>query len=333
VSVRVGVLAPADHHFEGYAELLAGDDDVEFVGVADDDAERGRAAAGRHGVEYLPTEDLLARADGVVVFSTYAERARWIEPAADAGVAVLCEKPLATSVAEARRLVERCERGGVPLGMLMPLRFGEPMRRAKALVTDGAVGDVELVIGRNRCAFRNRDVEGWTTDPGATGGGGSVVHHSEHLVDAVRWITGEEFVEVYAELGHQRGLEVEDANVVSATLSDGTAFTLDTSWTTPDEDEFVGDAEFEIVGTEGTLAVDNYGEALRVVRDGAGDDAGVEKRYFGPSGNEALLRDFLEAVETGGTTAATGRDGLRQVEVIEGVYESDRTGGPVPLEQ
>ena len=330
MTLSVGVLAPADVHVDIYVPLCNRVDAVDFVGVADDDSGWGADAATRYDVPLLPTGDLLDATDAVAIFSTYTDRERWIEAAATAGVDVLCELPLATTADEARRAVERCRSAGVTLGMITPLRFGEPMRRARELVDSGAVGTVEHLVGRNRCAFRNRDADGWTADP-EHAGGGSVLHHSEHTVDAARWLTGAEFEEVYAELGHRRGLAVDDVNVVSGRLSDGTAFTTDTSWTTPDSDEFWGESEFDIVGSDSTLAVDNYGEAFRVVRDG--DDGGVTKRHFGADEGEALVRDFAAAVETGREPAATGIDGLRQVEVIEAVYESAETGEPVGVDR
>lgn len=330
MTLRIGVLAPADVHADGYIPLCQRIDDVSFVGIADDDAGWGADAATRHDAPLLSTDDLLDGAEAVAVFSTYADRERWIETAATAGVDVLCELPLATTADDARRFVQMCRDAGSTLGMITPLRFGDPMRRAKDLVEAGTIGDVTALVGRNRCAFRDRDVDGWSADPEQSGGGGSVVHHSEHTVDAARWLTGAEFEEVYAELGYRRGLPVDDVNVLSARLTDGTAFTTDTSWTTPDSDEFWGESELDVVGTDGTLTVDDYGEAFRLVRDGPDD--GVAKHHFGANESEALLRDFADAAETGRRPVATGIDGLRQVEVIEAVYESAETGEPVQVD-
>jgi len=95
-------------------------------------------------------------------------------------------------------------------------------------------------------------------------------------------------------------------NVVSAVLVDGAMFTTDTSWTMPDSDEYWGESELDVVGTDGSLEVDDYGEAFRVVRDGAG--GGATKHHFGESENEALLRDFVAAVETDRDPVATRID-------------------------
>lgn len=328
--LKVGVLAPADVHANGYIPTCQRIDAVEFVGVADDDAGWGADAAERLDAPLLPTDDVLTEADTVTIFSTYTTRGQWIEAAAAAGVDVLCELPLATNTADARSFVETCREAGVTLGMITPFRFGEPMRRARDLVRDAALGEVTSIVARNRCAFRDRDTEGWSADP-EHAGGGSVLHHSEHTVDGARWLTGAEFEEVYAALGHQRGLEVADVNVISARLTDGTTVVTDTSWTTPDSDEFWGDGVMDVVGTAGTLEVDQYGESFRHLRDG--DDAGDAKHHFGPGAGEALLRDFVDAVQTGREPVATGVDGLRQVEVIDAIYESADRAEPVRVDR
>ncbi|WP_276256413.1 Gfo/Idh/MocA family protein [Halomontanus rarus] len=330
MTIRFGILAPADVHADGYIPICQRRGDIELVGIADDDAGWGDEASTRHDAPLLPTADLLDRVDAVAIFSTYATRERWFEAATAAGVDVLCELPIATNAADARSFVTACRDANVTLGMITPLRCGESIRRAKDLLEDGSVGDLSSIVERNRCAFRNRNVEGWTADP-QHADGGSVVHHSEHTVDAARWLTDAEFEEVYAELGFQRGLAVDDVNVVSARLSDGTTFVTDTSWTTPDSDEFWGDCELDLIGTASTLSVDEYAEAFRSVRDGK--DGGIEKHHFGASDTEALLADFLDAVETGRDPVANGVDGLRQVEVIEAIYESAERNEPVPVER
>lgn len=119
-------------------------------------------------------------------------------------------------------------------------------------------------------------------------------------------------------------------DVISARLSDGTTFVTDTSWTVPDSDEFWGDCELDLVGTASTLSVDEYAEALRSVRDGKDD--GIEKHHFSASDTEALLLDFLDAVETERDSVATGVDSLRQIEAIKAIYESAERNEPVSVE-
>lgn len=329
-TLSIGICSTADHHFEKYASIVERSDRYSFAGIAGEDADRCEAAARRHGTEYRPTDAVLERADAVLVFSKYVDRREWIERAAASGVDVLCEKPLATTVSAAEGILETCDRAGVTLGMLMPLRFAPALERARRRYRAGAIGELQSVIATNRCAFRDRDTEGWTADPAATGGGGSVVHHSEHVVDAVRWLTGSEFADVHAELGYRRDLPVEDANLHLLTLENGATVSVDTSWTTPDEGDFWGDATVELIGTDGTISVDCFAQTIRRTTDRL-PDPGIDRLYWGTDLNERVLEDFADAITAGESPRSDGRDGLRQVEVIEASYESADRGGPVTV--
>ncbi|WP_433627552.1 Gfo/Idh/MocA family protein [Halomicrococcus sp. NG-SE-24] len=331
MTVSLGVLSTAHVHADGFAALLDRREDVEFVGVADADADRGREAADRYGVPYMATEELLAAVDGALVFSTNTTHERWVTAAADAGVDVLCEKPLATSRSTARRLVERCKDAGVALGMNMPLPFSEPARAARRAYRNDTIGDLTLATGTNRARFRNRHEDGWSADP-ERAGGGAVMDHTVHVVDLVRWITGREVTEVHAELATMRdGPEVEDINVLSMELDDGTPFTLDGSWDRPDNWDYWGDATLNLVGTAGELTVDCFDYKLRETRD-VGEDPGIDSVYWGELPNEELLADFVETVRTGRSPTITGEDGFREAAVCVAAYESAEAGEPVSVD-
>lgn len=329
--VRIGILSAAHIHTNGYAAKLSELEEIEFVGVADDDIERGRKCAESFNTSLLPTNDLLERTDGVVVSSTNTTHERWATAAADAGVDVLCEKPLGTTLETARRIVNYCEDAGVNLGMCMPLPFSEASKRARRAYEAGRIGSLVSATGTNRAWLRNRHVDGWSATPEHSGGG-AVMDHTVHIVDLVRWITGEEVTEVMAELTTMHeGLEVEDVNLLSMRLSNGAMFTLDGSWNRPENWDYWGDATLELIGTDGELAVDCFDQTYRLTRD-SGDNQGISKVYWGSLPNEGLLLDFADAVANGRKPAITGRDGLRETAVCVAAYESAKRGEPVSVE-
>src|SRR4051812_9332449 len=106
-TVRVAVLSAAHVHADGYLANLRAIPGVELAGLWDDDAARGLATAGRHDTTLHDTEaSLLASGvDAGVIASVNSEHRRLVELAATAGVDVLCEKPLATRVDDARAIV------------------------------------------------------------------------------------------------------------------------------------------------------------------------------------------------------------------------------------
>lgn len=330
MTVRLGILSTAHVHTDGFATLLARRDDIEFVGIADDDAERGAQRAAEYDVPFMSTDDLLAAVDGALVFSTNTTHVPWVTAAADAGVDVLCEKPLATNLDDARHLVEYCEREGSTLAMNMPLPYTEPARHARELFRSGAIGDLVFASGTNRARFRNRHEDGWSADP-KHAGGGAVMDHTVHIVNLVRWITGQEVAEVHAELATMReGVSVEDINVLSMTLEDGSPFVIDGSWDRPDTWDYWGDATLNLVGSDGELDVDCFDYKFRETT-ATGPSPGIDSCYWGVLPNDGLLDDFVGTVRDGTSPTVTGRDGLREAAVCLAAYESAEAGGPVPV--
>ncbi|MFC7007286.1 Gfo/Idh/MocA family protein [Halalkalicoccus salilacus] len=328
MTLRMGLLSTAHVHTSGFASRLESMADVEFVGVTDDDVERGREAASRFETSFLDPDGLLSSVDAAVVSSTNTTHRRWVEQAAAAGVDVLCEKPLATTLEDAKAIVDVCSDAGVRLGVCMPLPFSVPAKRAKAAYEAGEIGDLRVAVGTNRAWLRDRHLTGWSADPEAAGGG-AAMDHTVHVVNLVRWITGEEVVEVNAEFATMHdGLEVEDVNVLSMELSDGSVFTLDGSWDRPDDWNYWGDATLTLIGTGGELSIDVFDQTLKRTRDGEG----IDDVYWGSIPDEGLFLDFVDAVENDRPPLVTGEDGLREAAVVLAAYESDERGGPVAVE-
>ncbi|SEP02757.1 Predicted dehydrogenase [Halogranum amylolyticum] len=329
--VRIGVLSTAHVHTDEFAGLLSQREDVEFVGLTDDDEQRGRKAADKYGVPFMSRDELLSRCDGALVFSTNTTHGKWVRAAAAAGVHVLCEKPLATNLEEARDLAVTCETAGINLAMLMPLPFSEPACRAKRVYEDGAIGDLAMAIGTNRARLRNRHETGWSADV-EHAGGGAVMDHTVHIVGLVRWLTGCEVVSVHAELATmQDGPETETINVLSMELDDGTPFTLDGSWDRPEQWHYWGDATLELIGDEGDLYLDCFDYTFHETRD-TGDNQGISSIYWGEEPNIALLDDFLLSIREEQEPKISGRDGLYEAAVCLAAYESAAAGGPVAVE-
>lgn len=322
--MRVGVLSAAHLHVAAYATHLAAFEDVTLTGVADDDPDRGRAFADDFDVPYRDADDLLADVDAAVVCAANADHRAWVKRAADAGVDVLSEKPLATTTTDAVAMADRCRAAGVILGVAMPLRFSPPARRARDALAD--LGDLQFVVGWNRGSIP----DGWFLDPEAAGGG-AVQDHTVHLLDLVRWLTGEEVREVYAETATgMHDVAVEDVNVLSMELTDGSAFTLDGSWSKPDGWHTWGDAGAELVGTEGVVEFEHTAPAFRLTHDDA--DPTQQTVGYGADANERLVRDFVDAVREGRAPETTAADGVREVAVVEAAYESAARAEPVAVE-
>ncbi len=104
--------------------------------------------------------------------------------AAQHGVHVLCEKPIATTLEDARAMIASCERAQVKLMIAYPpVRYNTPVLRVKEMVERGAVGEVLAIRGTNH----GRLPGGWFVEPELSGGG-AVLDHTVHVIDLIRWI-------------------------------------------------------------------------------------------------------------------------------------------------
>jgi UDP-N-acetylglucosamine 3-dehydrogenase len=322
----VGILSTAHVHTDAYAELLAEFSDVDFVGVADTNESDGRETAERYNVSFLETGALLDQVDAAVVCSPNATHHEWIEQAADAGVDVLCEKPLAANREQAAHIVNTCEKSGINAGLVMPLRFNPLARQAKQKYDEDILGELKFITGTNRGKMPG----GWFIKPELSGGG-AIMDHTVHILNLVRWITGQEVSEVYARSGtHFNDIPVDDICLLSMELEDGTPFTLDGSWSRPDAWDTWGDATLEMLGTDGVISFDSNEQLIKVTEDG--ETSGIRSVGYGGDANKGSLRNFIEAVRGDQDPLSTIEDGAREVAVVEAAYESVESGKPVAVD-
>ncbi len=330
-SLRVGLLSAAHVHASAYAGVLAAMSEVELIGLADDDAEQGAPFARDHNVPYLGDRDVLleARPDAVVVTSPNSQHRADVEALAAAGISVLCEKPLATTVEDAVAIVRACRAAGVQLMTAFPMRFSQPIRAVVSDVRDGRIGQVCAVAAVNQGELPSKH-RAWFTDP-VLAGGGALIDHVVHVVDLLRWMLDREVTEVFATTNrilHAGRAEVETGGLLLIHLGEVFA-TIDCSWSRPDGYPTWGGLGMEIVGERGVLDVEAFRQRFTLY--GAGEGGG-SWTYWGSDANVGMLRAFVEAVGAGGEPPITGIDGLRAVEVVAAGYASAASGEPVELE-
>ena len=331
-TLRIGMLAAAHVHAPAYLSLLAADPGVELVGVWDEDPALARERAAAVGASAAPSIEALLAAglDGVVIAGVNRDHRLLAERAAAAGVAVLCEKPLAIAVEDARAIVDACARAGVPLMTAFPSRWNPVVVAFADALRNGAVGELVSLEGVNTGEMP--DVHGaWFVDP-ALAGGGAVTDHVVHLADLYRWITGSEVTEVYAVANRilQEGFDrVETGGLVSLRFANGVFATIDCSWSKPRSWPTWGGLAIEALGTSGAIEADAFRQRLDVY--GRRED-GVRWRAFGDDANAGMLREFLAALREGRRPAVSGEDGLRAVEIVDAAYRSIAAGAPVRLD-
>lgn len=321
------VLGTGRHIERFMAPAIRAADGARFVAVLSRDKARAETFASAHGAlrGYDDLDRLLADPDVQAVFvatpnSLHAEHTI---RAAAAGKHVLCEKPMAVTVEDARRMIEACRQHDVKLGVGFHLRHHVGNIEARQLLSSGGVGDV--VLARAQWSYGGPPRGGWWAEPEQTGFG-SLAAVGVHVVDLLRFLLGSEIREVSAlAIQSQGGLD----ETVAATLrfEGGALGLLACSRQTPK-----GDNDFAIFGSEGRLdglgVVGQTPKGRLVVSTSNGAQ---ERSLDGPDPYTAEIEAFQRAVIENTEPSASGLDGLRSTEVLDALVRSYREGRAVSL--
>ena len=331
--IKIGILSFAHHHGETYIANLRQMEGVELLGVVDDDPMRGQRVAAQNHTRYFHSyEDLFAaKPDGVIICTENNRHRQFVEMAASRGVHVLCEKPIATTLEDARAIVDACEKAGVILMTAFPMRFSAPLLEIKSRLDKGDFGDIYCFNATNQGELPTKH-RAWFVDP-ELAGGGAIMDHTVHLVDIMRWFTGSEVETMYArsnKIFHAGEVKVETGALEMLTFQNGVFATIDASWSRPQYWPTWGGLTFEMVTQRGAVVVDAFRQNLNVYRH---EWQRSNWAYWGSDMNHAMLNDFAAAIRENRPPRVTGLDGLRAVEATLAAYESDRTGKTVQVEK
>ncbi|SFG74478.1 Predicted dehydrogenase [Halopelagius inordinatus] len=334
--------AMAYRHAEGYDRL----DDCEIVACADLVPENAEAFAEEYGVPdhrvYEDHEKMLSEAepDVVSVCVPPAVHADIVVDVARSGVvrAIHCEKPMATTWADARRMVEVCDAEGVSLTINHQRRFGRPYREAKRLLDKGTVGELK------RIEFHEEDLY----DNGTHGFDLANFYNDGASVE---WVLGQ--ID-YTDENKLFGAHNENQAVSQWRYENGVYGLASTGR----GEEFVG-ALVRLVGTDGVVEVGDDG-TVSYRRDGGKwktADSGTDGRYRPQLSKPRLglrfllakvseelagrldpplytaraIEEVVESIRTGEESELNGRDALAADELIFATWESSRRRGRVDL--
>ncbi len=346
--VRFGVLSFAMYHANFWARAIADSGLATFVGIWDDNAERGEAAAKEYGTAYWADLDALLEAcDAVAITSETLGHVELAERAAANGCHILVEKPLATTMEGCDRIQVAVERAGVSFMQSFPKRFDPVNHELKRLVDEGELGRVTLMRIRHGHLYGlmgGGAHSGWPEDP-VLSGGGSLLDEGVHGADFIRWMLGEPDA-VMATVAHPLGRRVEDLGLAVFTYDDGAICEIVSS------NAFAaGDNSIEIFGTGGAAVLSGVDLASRDVTDGAYLKICrlTEENLRDPATRRWAVSDivprfkttpgfhrqnplrFLDALTTGAEPPNTMEDGRRSLRMILSAYESARIGRTVRI--
>jgi myo-inositol 2-dehydrogenase/D-chiro-inositol 1-dehydrogenase len=311
----------------GHARTLLQEPAVARLVLADVDGARAAELAAELGATACGLDEVLGQVDAVVIATPTSTHADLLIEAARAGVPAFCEKPVALDVATTRLVADVVAETGTPVQIGFQRRFDAGYRAARSAVAAGDLGEIR------RAHLLTCD----PTPPPAQfvpTSGGIFKDCAIHDVDALRWVTGREVVEVFA-FGASRGAdyfaEYGDSSEVTALLKldDGTLATLQLS-------RYNGhgyDVRMELAGTASSIAVGlDAHTALRSAEAGVNFPDGEPFSWFYPrfqAAYSAELAAFVDVAARRSESPATVADALEALYVCEALALSRDRGRPV----
>lgn len=332
-TVRVGVIGVGAIAQVAHLPILAGRDDVELVGVCDNDLAKAQALATRIGVPaaYDDIEDLLqyGRPDAVLVATPNHLHDVHVRAALSAGCAVLCERPLALTADGVELIQEAARRAGRPVVVGLNHRYRSDVQAVRAFVAGGELGALRA-IRTGWYLFRPSRAElGWRQRRQESGGG-ALFDLGLPLLDLAMWLADcPEDLSVRGVVHQGEGQAVEDAASALLTCASGLSVFVDVAW------NYVGDQErfwLDIMGESGSARIhplkvykELHGAPVNVTPTGAASRENLFSASY-----RAEWASFLAMVR--GEVAAPELD--QQVLVhrtLEAVYQSAREGRAVDV--
>ncbi len=318
--------------------------DHRIVAVHDIDADRAQAFADRVGADVVAEDELFDRVDAVFVTTWTSEHERLVAAAAERGVAVFCEKPLAFDAAATQRMVDAVDEVGVVNQVGLILRFMPQFLHTKTLLADDRAGRLLAVSFRDDqfIPIQSHYGSNWRVDP-ARCGRGTLLEHSIHDVDIMQWLCGpvDSVSGTVREVhGHPR---IDDVAVARLDFASGAVASLTSIW-------------HDITDRPSLRSIEIFCENLYVHLDGeatspltwqftgepvqtlGGDElaracieAGLaDERDLAPVVGGAMfnpLTGFLDAFASGVPSPLPLREALAAHRLVDAIYASADAGG------
>ena len=336
MSMRWGIVGTGTHAENFMAPALLSRPETKLMAVCDVEEKKAEEFAQRHGIEqrYISFEEMLKNPDLDVVWIATPNHlhARQTIQAAEAGKHILCEKPMALSIADAEAMIEACEKNGVHLGIDFQNRFHPAHREVYRLIRTGAVGDIAAARAQFCRGFHRGFMKGWRVDP-ASAGAGALMGQGLHPIDLLRFLLGSEVVEVSAFSDEKPPHRpVEDMAYIMLRFENGVRAMVMCGILAPrpDNDAVIYGTDAKVIckGTvgmwlSGELVVE--GNALNVNMNFPNEDES------GPALYERVVDHFNLCIESDAESDISGQNGLKMVKIACAVIESSRKGKSVRL--
>lgn len=258
--LRIGVIGLGWFE-EIHCETIIGLPNLELAALCTRTEDRLAALGDRFGVakRYRDYNDMLAdpEIDAVSICTMWDQHTEPAIAALKAGKHVFLEKPIASTVEDARKIVAASKgaKGILFIGHIV--RFNPRYRAAKQAVDAGRIGKIVAMSSRRNIPAA------WT--PTILNKIGPIVGDAIHDTDIMLWLTGDKIVSAYAQTADVRGLKHPDIGQTMYRFAGGATATLETVWCMPEKTPFDIDERMSIIGTEGIIHIQDTFPNLGIV--------------------------------------------------------------------
>ena len=315
----IGLGAIGQKHVEALAQV----ERANLAGVADINKEVAEKTAVKYNTTgFVDYQEMLAvpGLDAVVVATPDEIHTAPCLDAAKAGKHILVEKPIATTLADGQAIIDAADTAKVKLMVGFSLRFNLHYMKIKKMVASGQVGDLISVFARRLNLVTQAD---------RINGRCGVLHFlGIHDFDALRWIIGSEPISIYTEestsIPKKYPQDNESFSIIQ--FANGVRACAHIGWNLPVQHLGGRDFKFDVMGTKGTLYLDQMRQGIEVYSE-------TLQKF--PSVNSGLYiedRAFVDCVLDDTPSPSTGADGIAALKMVMGAIESIETGLPVKLD-
>ena len=341
VSRRLGVAVVGLGHL-ALDQILPGfgsSKHMKVTALVSGDAGKARIVAGQYGVaethlyDYAGFDRLRDNPDVDVIYIVLPNdmHAEYTVRAAEAGKHVLCEKPMATSVADADRMVTACREAGRRLMIAYRMQYNPYHRALIGMAREQTYGPVRMIVAENGQNQATAPAQ-WRHSL-KQAGGGSLPDVGLYCLSAARYITGEEPVEIQASLtrpaNDPRFREVEDLCMFTLRFPSGIVAQCASGYSHHESRSLRVLAADAAINMDPAFAYE--GLEMRISRKEGGATA-VEQRRFPDHNQFAREMDhFAEAIRGGLQPHTPGEEGAQDMRLIAAIYAAAQGGGTLKL--
>jgi len=306
----IGVGFWGKNHARVFSELS----ETELVAVCDVNVERAKAIAEQYGAEvYGDSRKLLKREDveavSICTWTTAhaAEAMRTLK----AEKHVLVEKPLASTIREARRIVDFAKQKDRHLMVGFIERFNPGIQRAKEALKKGEIGELVSATAKR--------VSRW---PERIGDVGVVKDYAIHEIDIMRKIFEEDPTTVYARVGNLKHTKFEDYAQIMLTFKRGKTAFIEANWLTPDKIR-----NLTLTGSDAIMSLNYLTQEITVETL----EETLKPRYEWKEPLKLELQHFARSILKDKEPEVTGVDGLKALVIAEAAIKSSKKGRAMKL--